>query len=560
MFKYKKAQANGLPDVSVSDIIQIFSDIVLSSSTSTVSRSAQHRSGQATSATFDLPVGMSGGQVIGTNCSNKKLLMEITGATNINVSRNTSLVTINGTAEAIEDCKQWIFRIHEYGSAIMNNPYQERFEARLRFQLQSKYGIISIDSLGVVVNARDLHLKLCESMQTVKKIYDDATTSFIKVLKNRLNAQWDVWLARKAVKKNVLEWLSVETGSDAEDVYARVAAYFDANDCSSFEVMVAAVLRAMVVQAQSLSAQNSLMINYCKQKVAAAAAAAAERTKDDCEDSEQDNLFAIVISKENIRGFILEFARIFPSLYSLLTFGFDRPSILDSGDAHFGNVSSDMELMAIDAFKRTVSSLAIPEDVLTSMRKLLVKFRSEISVQIEANKDIKCDINSQFNDGNTITIFNQIFWQLDVKVKYKNVSISSHGSDGFSDKRPIQALSCVLISPADRTVDVFSTDDNEMFQEHLLNLTDGFSMILIFQNVSAQSPMPLDPRTVEICREICGAAATPNEIGAKSSQLCFAVKGVVVSKENTKCRKEISHPNHIHLYIMNKELFRGCFT
>jgi hypothetical protein len=85
-------------------------------------------------------------------------------------------------------------------------------------------------------------------------------------------------------------------------------------------------------------------------------------------------------------------------------------------------------------------------------------------------------------------------------------------------------------------------------------------MILIFQNVSAQSPMPLDPRTVEICREICGATATPNEIGAKSSQLCFAVKGVVVSKENTKCRKEISHPNHIHLYIMNKELFRGCFT
>ena len=555
----KKKHADSLPNLSVSFIIQTFIDIVSSSNTSAASISTHNRVGRATSETFNLPAGMTGGQVIGKDGSTKKLLCEITGATNIYIPRNTHplRVTVYGTVEAIEDCKQRIFRIYECGSAALNGPYQERFEARLRFQLRAKFGITSIESLGLLVNAKDMHLKLAEHFQSVKQVYEDAASSFRSVLEKRLNAEWDVWLARKSVKKNVLEWLSVETRCDAEDIYAHVAAYFDSNDCSSFDVMVAAVLRVMVVQARSLSARNPVLFNHCKQKLATTTIGVTDEEMDDNE----TNLFAIVISKENFRDFVLEFVRIFPSLYSLLTFGFDRPSILhrSSDAAHFGNVPSNNELMVIDAFKRAVLSLAIPEDVLTSMRKLLEVFRSEISVQFEANKDIKCEVNSQFNDVNTIKKFNDIFWRLVVKVKDKNVSIHSYyGSEENVDKVPIQALSCALLSPADNSVVVFSTDNNEKFQAHLLGLADGSSMILIFQNLSADMQMPLDAQTLEICRVICGAASLPNEIGAKSSHLCFAVKGVVSKEDINKHTEDISSSTkQMHLYIMNKELFRG---
>ena len=576
-FKYRKVHAEDLPNVSVIDVIQSFLDIV-----SVSNRSTNHRIGSLTSSIVNLPEGMEGGQIIGRGGSISKLLKEITGATSIHVCRTSRTVTIHGTQEAIENCTQMIDRIHRHGvSATTNCLYQDQFETRLRFDLERKYNITSIEKLGVVVKARDIHYMLSGQLQSVKEVYENAANMFKLELKKRLKVQWGVWLSRKAVKGNVLEWLSEETRSDAEKVYSQVSEYFDANDCPSFAVMLAAMLRAILAQAKSLSAGNPAIHNY-KQNLSVTAASvgskdvveeeeeeegeseneAEDDDEEEEEDDDDDDLFAVVISRENFRDFSLEFARIFPSLISLLTYGFDRPSILHSSDdvVNIGNVSSsNMELMAIDAFKKVVLSLAIPEDIVSSMQKLLEDFRSEISVKFEANRDINCDVNSQFNAGNSIKIFNTIFWQLVVKVNSKMTSVSVHsycGDDKYEYDEEIQALSCFLLSPADQTLDVFSTDNNKEFQDHLLDLADGSSVILIFQNVSTDELMTLDPRTVEICREKCGAVSVPTEIGAKSSHLCFAVKGVL-SREGIDCTEDISSAKQLHLYIMNKELFQG---
>jgi hypothetical protein len=102
LFKFKKTDAENLPSVSVVEIIQIFLDIVSSANTAKARASTVHRGGKVKNKDFDLPEGLTGGMIIGTNGKNRELLKELTGATHIEVSRGDPQVGIPLIADVIK--------------------------------------------------------------------------------------------------------------------------------------------------------------------------------------------------------------------------------------------------------------------------------------------------------------------------------------------------------------------------------------------------------------------------------------------------------------------------
>ena len=107
LFKFKKADAENLPSVSVVEIIQIFLDIVSSANMSSANTakaraSTVHQGGIVKKKDFDLPEGLTGGMIIGTDGKNRELLKELTGATHIKVSRGDPQVGIPLIADVIK--------------------------------------------------------------------------------------------------------------------------------------------------------------------------------------------------------------------------------------------------------------------------------------------------------------------------------------------------------------------------------------------------------------------------------------------------------------------------
>lgn len=195
-FGYRPLDIPSIPRVQLEDIMNVYLDI-LASSANQASISNDHLSRRnsrgSASKTLSVPSNKIG-LICGPLGANVRLIQDLTG-TAINIKSNA--IKIVGPDDAVEKACDLVQKVVEEGAGILKQPYQDRFEQRLRFVLQSKFNIESLTSLGVVIDARGMHMRLIQHTQDYSKAFKEKAISYGSSLSSAVEKRWKEWLAKR---------------------------------------------------------------------------------------------------------------------------------------------------------------------------------------------------------------------------------------------------------------------------------------------------------------------------------------------------------------------------
>ena len=537
IFRYKKANISKIPKVTTEDVISIFLSIISRDSIQDQSSRASQRRGKTISQIIEFPVGLSIGKLVGPKVSTINLLGDITGA-KIRVSGDDEFpedrqIRINGTEEAIAEAQELIIRIRDYGpKSITVQKYQEKFENHLRFHLQEKYGMVSMEALGVMVDAEALFTSLMNHSKLVTTTYEKCAEKYAADLKERLNKQWNMWLDKKEIDSNLMTWLTGEMRTDATRIHADVSKMFSANGSKTFSSMISSVLSSMDIFAFS-------------------------RCSSDAPDIlNDDKNFAVIVRNSEWRQFALKYSRVLPHLSALLRYGklSKSPSQKEKG---LTEMTTDSESLMKMACENLSESLHIPSHVRSIMHRTLMNFNKNISINIKVigtvpiQTDFFCENSSE---KDLILALENLTWKIVVRAKPGLARVHSYSGSSSSNKTlKTEAFTILTLDPSDFTFMTFTTETEEDFLNYLNSVERESQVIFIFENRDEENPVALPMTIIQTCQTLFGVASICESINPKT---CVVYYGVCGAHHHLR-EIEGSSSGQIDIYVVNKKLFQG---
>jgi hypothetical protein len=197
-FGYKIEDIPTIPRVKIDDIVDVYLNI-LATATATSQHPVRSAIGCHT-ARIEMKIpNTKKGILFGTGGSNIRLIEEST-ATSLKLDSKTSILQILGSEESVAKAFELVKNLLAHGASAIKMVFEERFEQQLCRVLQTKFDVKTIRSLGVVIEARKLHLFLVDYTREFSQLYSQLASKYSKDLQNTISEKWGNWL-RKQVEK-----------------------------------------------------------------------------------------------------------------------------------------------------------------------------------------------------------------------------------------------------------------------------------------------------------------------------------------------------------------------
>lgn len=204
-FRYKTSDITKFSnELKLDDVVQVYMKI-LSESISQTNTIAKH---MATAGDRQVekkvPINSKDvGRIVGPKGSHLRLIENFSGVL-MNVEGNKTeanqQLCVRGTPENIAKALEFVQQLLINGPSALHQPYQTRFEDRLRDILQLKYNCENISRLGVITDAKSMHELLVDHSRSVRLIFKTLSENYARDLENGIPKLWTDWCEKKRLQ------------------------------------------------------------------------------------------------------------------------------------------------------------------------------------------------------------------------------------------------------------------------------------------------------------------------------------------------------------------------
>ncbi len=197
-FGYSIRDIPNLPkQLTMEDIVTTYLDILAGTMNKTSSRAVNNKQtlGPIIERSFEIPKEKAG-QVIGSKGSNLRLIEDQTGVQlQVHPSGNeySAIVHVRGQQEYVTQANSLVMQVIQHGQNILRVQYQHRFEQNLRFRLKTKYQLDNVEALGIVIDAKAMHLRLVEHTREFTDIFKALSNEYSCQMRMRIPTLWREW-------------------------------------------------------------------------------------------------------------------------------------------------------------------------------------------------------------------------------------------------------------------------------------------------------------------------------------------------------------------------------